>query len=157
MKNKQDTTALPGYPLYPENQDITLGKNNNGKVLIESINNLAQADDDTDIDDDNNVNIVSGTDADIEPEELQELIAMEQSLSTFDAANLKRSSLDSTDNDGDPLNEDSMSDDLTGEDLDVPGSSADNADEQIGEEDEENNYYSLGGDNHESQEENKGE
>ena len=37
--------------------------------------------------------------------------------------------------------------------LDVPGAELDNADELIGEEDEENNYYSLGGDNHEDLEE----
>ncbi|WPQ64237.1 hypothetical protein SIO70_05085 [Chitinophaga sancti] len=35
------------------------------------------------------------------------------------------------------------------DDLDVPGSELDDADEEIGEEDEENNYYSLGGDRHE--------
>ncbi|MFT3979164.1 MAG: hypothetical protein QM687_01755 [Ferruginibacter sp.] len=39
------------------------------------------------------------------------------------------------------------------ENLDVPGAELDNADELIGEEDEENNYYSLGGDNHEDLEE----
>jgi hypothetical protein len=44
-----------------------------------------------------------------------------------------------------------------GEDLDVPGSELDDADEQIGEEDEENNYYSLGGDDHDDLEEDKGE
>lgn len=32
--------------------------------------------------------------------------------------------------------------------LDVPGSELDDAQEEIGSEDEENNYYSLGGDNH---------
>jgi len=32
--------------------------------------------------------------------------------------------------------------------LDVPGSELDNTQEEIGSEDEENNYYSLGGDNH---------
>jgi len=37
--------------------------------------------------------------------------------------------------------------------LDVPGSELDDKDEDIGEEDEENNYYSLGGDNHEDLEE----
>jgi hypothetical protein len=41
----------------------------------------------------------------------------------------------------------------TGEDLDVPGAELDDANEEIGEEDEENNYYSLGGDNHEDLEE----
>lgn len=40
-------------------------------------------------------------------------------------------------------------------DLDVPGSEDDDADEDIGEEDEENNYYSLGGDAHENLEEDK--
>lgn len=37
--------------------------------------------------------------------------------------------------------------------LDVPGADLDNENEKIGEEDEENNYYSLGGDNHEDLEE----
>ncbi|HEU0064729.1 MAG TPA: hypothetical protein VFQ58_06845 [Flavisolibacter sp.] len=38
-------------------------------------------------------------------------------------------------------------------DLDIPGSELDDKNEEIGEEDEENNYYSLGGDRHENQEE----
>ncbi len=33
-------------------------------------------------------------------------------------------------------------------DLDVPGSELDDDQERLGSEDEENNYYSLGGDNH---------
>src|SRR3954467_1494221 len=40
-----------------------------------------------------------------------------------------------------------------GDDLDVPGAELDDADEAIGEEDEENNYYSLGGDDHQDLEE----
>jgi hypothetical protein len=36
------------------------------------------------------------------------------------------------------------------EDLDIPGTELDDEMENIGEEDEENNYYSLGGDNHEN-------
>lgn len=39
------------------------------------------------------------------------------------------------------------------EGLDVPGAELDDADEAIGEEDEENNYYSLGGDDHNDLEE----
>lgn len=42
-----------------------------------------------------------------------------------------------------------------GEDLDIPGAELDDADEVIGEEDEENNYYSLGGDDHDDLEEDK--
>jgi len=40
-----------------------------------------------------------------------------------------------------------------GADLDIPGVELDDSDEAIGEEDEENNYYSLGGDNHNDLEE----
>lgn len=42
------------------------------------------------------------------------------------------------------------------EDLDVPGSELDDAQEAIGSEDEENNYYSLGGDDHDDLEEDGG-
>jgi hypothetical protein len=45
-------------------------------------------------------------------------------------------------------NEKDFEDDVTGEDLDVTGSELDDNQEEIGSEDEENNYYSLGGDNH---------
>lgn len=42
----------------------------------------------------------------------------------------------------------SFEEDRTGDDLDVPGSELDDQQENVGSEDEENNYYSLGGDNH---------
>ena len=48
--------------------------------------------------------------------------------------------LDDTDDDGDKLNEVS---DITGEDLDVPGSEIDDENETLGNEDEENNSYSI--------------
>lgn len=43
--------------------------------------------------------------------------------------------------------------DLIGADLDIPGADLDDENEIIGEEDEENNYYSLGNDNHDDSEE----
>ena len=45
-------------------------------------------------------------------------------------------------------NEKDFMDDYTGNDLDVPGSELDDKAEETGSEDEENNLYSLGGDNH---------
>lgn len=54
-------------------------------------------------------------------------------------------------------NEKDFNEDVTGEDLDVPGSEADEAEENSGSEDEENNYYSLGGDNHNDLDEDRGE
>ncbi|MFM7022692.1 MAG: hypothetical protein ACKOXB_06905 [Flavobacteriales bacterium] len=59
--------------------------------------------------------------------------------------------------DPDKPNELNFRDDVSGGDLDVPGAELDDEMENIGSEDEENNYYSLGGDNHENQEENNGE
>ncbi|MBC7695322.1 MAG: hypothetical protein H7141_07760 [Burkholderiales bacterium] len=44
-------------------------------------------------------------------------------------------------------NEKDFKDDVSGTDLDIPGSELDDEMENIGCEDEENNYYSLGGDN----------
>ena len=43
----------------------------------------------------------------------------------------------------------------TGADLDVPGSELDDQQENVGSEDEENNYYSLGVDNHNDLDEDK--
>ena len=53
------------------------------------------------------------------------------------------------------LNEKDFYDDVSGDDLDVPGSELDDQQESVGNEDEENNYYSLGGDNHNDLEEDK--
>ena len=85
-------------------------------------------------------NTAADKNADISAEERALLDeSMENSLSV-DNNNLRRSALDTTDNDGDLINEGTRN--LTGEDLDIPGSELDNADEEIGEEDEENNGYS---------------
>jgi len=45
----------------------------------------------------------------------------------------------------------------SGDSLDVPGAELDDAQEKIGSEDEENNYYSIGGDGHDNLEEDKAE
>ena len=50
-------------------------------------------------------------------------------------------------------NEKDFKDDISGGDLDIPGSELDDQEENIGNEDEENNYYSLGGDDHNDLEE----
>jgi len=77
-------------------------------------------------------------------------------MPTRDEQSLRRASLDSTDNEGDPLNERTSSNAISGSDLDVPGAEEDDQDEDIGEEDEENNPYSLGGDDNSVNEERSG-
>ena len=53
-------------------------------------------------------------------------------------------------------NEKDLNEDETGNSLDVPGAELDDEQEKIGSEDEENNYYSLGGDDHNDLDEDKG-
>lgn len=82
-----------------------------------------------------------------EEENLNEISKLEEKLldnagsGLQDDENLFRSDLDDTDADGVPLNQ--HSDDVSGSDLDVPGSSLDDEKEAKGSEDEENNSYSL--------------
>jgi len=78
----------------------------------------------------------------------------ENDMPTRDDRQLRDAELDSTDEDGTPLNERTTA--LSGSDLDVPGASDDDEQEDIGEEDEENNPYSLGGDDNSINEERDG-
>ncbi len=50
-------------------------------------------------------------------------------------------------------NEKSADEMESGDDLDIPGGELDDRMEEVGSEDEENNYYSIGGDRHHSLEE----
>ena len=79
------------------------------------------------------------TDADILPEEKT---LLDSAGEDDEERDLHDAELDTTDNDGEPLNELSSANARSGSDLDVPGSEDDDANEDIGEEDEENNSYS---------------
>ena len=83
------------------------------------------------------------SDSNVTEEEKQLLSHTDDSISSIDDEDRRNLMLDNTDLEGDRLNE---RNDLSGEDLDVPGAMEDDANEEIGEEDEENNSYSLGGD-----------
>ena len=89
----------------------------------------------------------SGSDeGNVSPEEQELLERAADFMPTEDEEGLQDATLDDTDAEGDPLNENN--EDVSGRDLDIPGSERDDMDEDIGEEDEENNSYSLGGDTH---------
>lgn len=81
--------------------------------------------------------------SDVTETERELLRRTEDSMSTVDDEDRRRLMLDDRDFDGDKLNE---RNNVSGDDLDVPGAEADDDDEALGEEDEENNSYSLGGD-----------
>ena len=92
---------------------------------------------------DDEVNVTGDSvneDSDVTEDEVETLERTEN-MDTPDNENLYRAELDDEDFEGDKLNEEK---DFSGDDLDVPGEEDDDVDEEIGEEDEENNAYSLG-------------
>ena len=96
---KKKEGDLPGYPLYPDSEDI--------------YKNFEEEED-------------------INPEDISKTKAPNSTNA------LRRKELDG---------------ESAEDDLDIPGSELDDPQEDIGSEDEENNYYSLGGDRHEDLEE----
>lgn len=98
-----------------------------------------------DSDDSNEDEIVMGTEADVTDEDLELLGDKDQDMDGGDDELTASAQLDDTDFDGDKLNE--ADERRTGDDLDVPGAELDDSNESIGEEDEENNYYSQSDNN----------
>lgn len=78
--------------------------------------------------------------ADVSSTERELLQRSNESMASKEDEQWRESQLDNTDDEGDRLNEKVN---YSGSDLDVPGSENDDANERIGEEDEENNSYSL--------------
>lgn len=89
--------------------------------------------------------LLDGDNESVTQEEKDTLARTFSDMPTKDELNLRQSYVDEHDADGERLNE--MSEDAaSGHDLDTTIVDADDAMEKIGEEDEENNIYSLGGD-----------
>ncbi len=101
-------------------------------------------DDGIDLDDDT---LVAGNDEDeVTVRERDILERTEMDMAGEDNTNLRSSALDEYDSEGVPLNERSSGRAISGSDLDTTIVMNDDRMENIGEEDEENNTYSLGGD-----------
>ena len=154
-QSENSDEQFPGYPHYPAKEDIMSPNSEMERVQLDVENltpsgrnaNVAQqqlrnpmsnqpATENTASNisaDDDDLSLTPGTEADVTKDDLLALGGTR--FSDNDLQNTTRTSL------------------LSGDDLDIPGSELDNANEEIGEEDEENNYYSLGGDRHENLEE----
>jgi hypothetical protein len=152
---------FPGYPHYDKEEDILNTKENKTERLPVDIENISRnvdpqrtmksagelntpAPDNTTAiippDPDGEVDLVPGTEADVTAEDIRALGDTGMSMDMGDDEVLKNSVY--------PISS-------ADEDMDIPGSELDDLSESLGSEDEENNYYSLGGDNHESLEENR--
>ncbi|MBL7699488.1 MAG: hypothetical protein JNK79_15085 [Chitinophagaceae bacterium] len=153
MPKKQDENSrdLPGYPHYPPDEDIMNPQTgfkkisadeelaNSKNLSRQSIKDRHDNDNERLQNEEDDLKIVRGTDADVTKEDLELLGSREG---------------DPDQGDDEMMQANSRVDDVPEEgDLDVPGSDLDDESEELGEEDEENNYYSLGGDRHENLEE----
>jgi hypothetical protein len=147
---KQDKD-LPGYPYYPPEDDIMNPQNGFKKIAADeelanstrlsgrAIHEKAIKDNiDSPASNTNDLGIVRGTEADVTREDMIILGDRDADLDLGDDELTGNAKVD-------PLDED--------DDLDIPGAELDDKEEGIGEEDEENNYYSLGGDRHDDLEE----
>lgn len=149
-ESRREQGDLPGYPHYPPSDDIMNPQNgmhkvnaddqlaNSPRLSRDSIRNLQEVRS-PEQEDDDDLGIVSGTEADVTNDDLALLGKRDEDMDMGDDELIRaRSRVDESENE---------------QDLDVPGAELDDRDEEIGEEDEENNYYSLGGDRHETLEE----
>ncbi len=162
-KTDQD---FPGYPHYPAREDIMDQRNDlrRENIDVENLPNSRnvtgvsqrftdnQANDRSMDADAEDLGIRPGTEADVSPDEVKTLEDASY-MPTSDEDNLRSSRLDDTDFDGDELNEGSFGDQLSDEELDIPESTDETTTTSMGQGDEENKYYSLGGDRHENLEE----
>ncbi|MEO7802242.1 MAG: hypothetical protein ABIR81_09590 [Ginsengibacter sp.] len=139
---------LPGYPHYPSNEDIMNVKDLNRVSLdVENLSRSQNAVEPTP----NKFTLghVGNNTEPVLPEDDAEDIDDPETA----AANLTEDDLIALGEDDSSVPKNPV---LDGEDLDIPGAEDDNSNEVIGEEDEENNYYSIGGDAHENLEEDRG-
>lgn len=147
MINENDSSEFPGYPHYPAKDDIM--NSDNSKKIDVDVENLSRS----------KASSSALPDKSVRPKQAENTDPL---LGDVDDDIEQTKSAEDTNITADDLialGEESVNfgtvEKLTDDDLDVPGSEDDDANEEIGEEDEENNYYSLGGDAHENLEEDK--
>lgn len=139
LKNEETTIELPDVSDIPGQENVKV------LPLGELADTTISSDDEEGVgvfDKDDSEDFTMGTEADVTRDERRTL-ASDDFMPTKDEDRLIQASMDNVDFQGDPLNEKGFGQSFSGKDLDVPGSSADNANERIGEEDEENNEYSI--------------
>jgi hypothetical protein len=148
---KTNDADLPGYPHYPPEEDIlntsenkteripvdieNISRNLNANTTIKAAGKPGAAVKEKETADPANNDIGTQNEADVTDEDLSVLGDPGLSMDAGDDEVLRNRPYPSVAGD---------------DELDIPGAELDDAEENIGSEDEENNYYSLGGDNHDN-------
>lgn len=123
----KESDNLPGYPHYPDKEDIMNREQKKAAIDIENPEHLLV--DENILPENTSPDLVEGTPADVTREDLENLGDPNLAQDLGDDEDLKHRLK--------PV-------DMAAEDLVVPGSELDDKQEEIGSEDEENNFYSHG-------------
>jgi len=134
-------------PRVREMEDTTISSDDEeGAGLLDNLNGEEP--------DDNFIKM--GTEADVTNADVEMLESGDTYYPSHDEDHLVQASMQNVDDEGEPLNEKGFGISMrTGEDLDLPGKGDDDTMEESGAEDEENNEYSLGGENNDQLEEDR--
>jgi hypothetical protein len=142
--------SFPGYPLYAPAQDEMVRADRVDADLDDPSSPAADIRTTKD-----HINPVSPENENLVSLADQIVPADDYAVTREDLAALGSDDLNGDGGDDDQLRDRTTPVDFTAEDLDIPGSELDDAEEDVGSEDEENNSYSLGGDDHNDLEEDK--
>lgn len=150
MKTEAVTIDLPDVSDIPGQENIVvpnMSEMHDTTISSDDEEGVGLFDDD-DIDEDSD--LVMGNEADVTSSEQSLLKNADEDMPDEDDPLLRLAGLDATDDEGAPLNEGSLATDVSGGDLDISGIDSDDKMEELGEEDEENNAYSLGSDSNDN-------
>lgn len=150
MKSETFVIDLPDVSDIPGQENIVvpnIGEMQDTTISSDDEEGLGLFDDD---DNDEDADLIMGNDADVSATERTLLRRADEDMPVEDDPRLRHAELDKNDAQGDLLNEGSLATSVSGADLDMAGVDADDPMEAIGEEDEENNIYSLGSDSNDN-------
>jgi len=150
LKSETFVIDLPDVSDIPGQENIivpNLGEMQDTTVSSDDEEGVGLFDDD---EGDEDTDLVMGNEADVSTTERTLLRRADEDMPVEDDPRLRQAELDKTDDQGDLLNEGSLATSVSGADLDMSGADSDDPMEEIGEEDEENNAYSLGSDSNDN-------
>lgn len=154
-KTEESLNQENSYIILPDVRDIPGQENIEHAGVPEEMADTTISSDDEEgiregkdmLEETDDVEIVMGTGADVTKDDLALLGDRDHDMDMGEDETILKQGLDDTDADGDPLNEAASDVDTTGDDLDIPGASDNDPEkDSMGQDDEENSYYSLGSD-----------
>ena len=146
LEPEETTIDLPDVSDIPGQENVRAPMI--GEMADTTISSADEEGDEIFDEEDDDVDLRMGTRADVSREERQTL-ADDDYMPTRDEDNLRNARMDNVDFQGERLNEKSFGEERSGRDLDIPGNTDETRTDAMGQGDEENKHYSLGGDDNE--------